>query len=102
MQLFKGLVTLGILITGCATSRYTDLGWAEIAARAGDQDEFFPTNRAFPQIKPRQRRALLAPVAIGCCSPRYASNSDSTKDSDAGQRISERPSRSLSTKFLSC
>ena len=65
MQLFKGLVTLGILITGCVTSRYTDLGWAEIAARAGDQDEFSQQIERFHKSNPGSVEPFLLQLRLG-------------------------------------
>ena len=65
MQLFKGLVTLGFLITGCATGRYADLHWAEMAARAGDQAEFQLQIERLQKADPDDLRPLLLALRLG-------------------------------------
>ncbi len=65
MQLFKGLVTLGFLITGCATGRYADLRWAEMAARAGDQAELQEQLKQLQKANPEDLEPFLLAMRLG-------------------------------------
>ena len=76
MQLFKGLVTLGILITGCATGRYADLGWAEMAAQAGDQNEFKTQLQRVQETTPGATGPFLLQMRRGTSQPTAHSPSE--------------------------